>query len=179
MVNTTKRIGVDEYNARFALKVQDGRGRKRQAIGARNEDYVDALNRECELGRVAKLVKRPTLTRMVRGKQVFVKPAGVDYHGHMIGSGKAVYVETKRVSSGPFELRDLRVSQIAELANAWAGGALAFVLVIHGPKKVPCVIPWNFIRRELEAGTKSIWVDALLDFQAWPGVPYLAPWASK
>jgi penicillin-binding protein-related factor A (putative recombinase) len=95
----------------------------------------------------------------------------------MIGTGRAVYVETKRVSSGPFELRDLRVSQIAELSNAWAGGALAFVLVIHGPKKVPCVLPWTRIRHEFEARAKSISVDELMIYEVTG--PYLAPWASK
>jgi len=149
--------------------------RARDASGRAWEAQVQRLNDLAALAGVARLHRRPTAT--TRGG-AFVATSGVDFTGHYIGSGQAIYCETKRCAGGRFDLAQLRPSQRVELAAAHAEGAVAVVLVSVGRVGITCAVPWSAVAATMERGVSSVSAAALGAYRVpagthWPACEWL------
>jgi len=144
--------------------------RARDASGRAWEAQVQRLNDLAALAGVARLHRRPTAT--TRGG-AFVATSGVDFTGHYIGSGQAIYCETKRCAGGRFDFAQLRPSQREELAAASREGAVAVVLVSVGRAGHVCALGWAHILDEERRGAKSLSAEKL---RAVYGVPSGTHW---
>lgn len=164
----------------LALVRFDGAQRARQRSGADTEQLVRALNEQCRVARVAVLRKRPTETRRGRDGVRCVAEAGVDFHGHLCGSGVAVYCEVKRCTSARWPFASLRPSQVKELHAAWLDGAVCAVLVVYGPTLAGaevCAVPYGVVYSMGVGGAKSMRPEELRTWCVDRRTPWLsAPW---
>jgi hypothetical protein len=155
--------------------------RARKAAGKAGERVVEQLHEICLAAGVARMAKIEAPMRIVgstkRGKQflylsVHAAKSGVDYRGHLITSGKAVYVEAKAVTDpdGRFYLRDVRDAQCEQLDDGVRDGCVCVLVIIRAGHVY--AVPWSVARTHVALGDAE-----LRDWFVKPGTAYLARWS--
>lgn len=151
-------------------------GRARTRSGARTESVFDALHEAAALLGRAYIVKRPTSWKPIRASGVAMlcvpeKPSGVDYMG-FLSDGRAMLIEAKRHTGGPFPLTRIERQQDDEMRGALVVSAsVRRALVVEwfpttkrdleqvelpAGASVLCVLPWSRIEAIRATGGKSI-----------------------
>ena len=151
-------------------------GRTRTVSGAKTEGVFEAMHEAASLLGRAYIVKRPTSWKPIRstgGGMLCVpeKPSGVDYTG-VLSDGRALFIEAKRHTGGPFPLTRIEPQQIWEmrrvydvsltarraLAIEWFPTAKRDLEQVELPEgaSVICVLPWRKVEEALGSGEKTL-----------------------
>lgn len=172
-------------------------GSARNKRGAATESLLEAHHRVAAMLRTAYLVKRPTPwkpLRPVSGGMLCVpeRVSGVDYAGVLAG-GRAVFVEAKRHTGGPFPLARIEPQQLEEmrqiqavspraariLAIEWFPTAqrdLVALGLLDG-LSVLVAMSWAVVDEAIASGSKSIPPAKLLEHRvARDAKTYLESW---
>lgn len=162
------------------MKVSAASARTRS--GTKTESVFEAIHEAAGLLRRAYIFKRPTSwkpLRAVPGGMLCVpeRQAGVDYTG-VLSDGRAIFIEAKRHTGGPFPFSRLEPQQIEEMRRVFEVSASARrALVIEWfpttkrdlkqverpeGESVLCVLPWSEIEAMRAAGSTSIAPDRMV-----------------
>lgn len=165
---------------------KDRNQQARQRSGEDTERYVAALHEVLVWRRIARLRKLPTEWKPIRpGPQpgsviaVPAKKSDVDYRGNLLdGSGRAVYVEAKRLREHRLNFGSrLPEQQRVALNDAIADNCIAVLLVIYGEVLEAATvhaIGWRYVQVLIDGGAKSIGPEHLEPHIVPRGTPYLA-----
>lgn len=162
----------------WALKTIDLKQRARKRSGDDTEALVEQLNEALRLRGIAYLRKIPTPFKEIGrcAKGIIVVPrkkSGVDYQGMLLdGSGNAVYVEAKRVTTRRFHLSRVEPHQKKELDLVLDHAGIAVLLLVYGPLKAVYAIPWVIAR----GTTVSLGPEELAPYLVPTGSHYLSRW---
>jgi recombination protein U len=135
------------------------------------EKLIEIACNHYRIKRMARIDKRPTPTKNIRGKIVYAAKSTVDFDGTISG-GRSVYFDAKSTrTETSFPLKNISEHQLEFCKEQEELGAAVFFLIEFATQHeffyLPYKIAAQYIEEALEGGRKSIPYD---DFKHSPAI---------